>query len=121
MPKTAPNMKYIVDAVYAEGSKATGGPWKFGLGNAYDQVQPDGRGAFTEEAVRRIHDVDARFGHIKKHGGQNQYNHHAVDALNFLHDDGVTAEIYDIASDHGTSWHFWKRLEKNRDVWYYPA
>ena len=115
LPATAPNMKYILDALFAEK------PWDF---SEWNEDNPTGRGQFTEEGVQRIHDVDARFGHIRKRGGQNQYNGHAVDALNFKCDDGVTAEIYDIAGGKPGSkpaWHFWKRLPENLDKWYYPA
>lgn len=119
LPATAPNMKYILDALYAEKE------WNFA---EYNQQNPNGRGQFCHEGVQRIHDVDARFGHIDKHratwyhptGGRG----HAVDALCFKCDDGTTAEIYDIAggnADSKPSWHFWKRLADNLDKWFYPC
>ena len=119
LPATAPNMKYILDALFAEKD------WDFSESN---QQNPNGRGQFCHEGVQRIHDVDARFGHIDKHRATWYHNTggrgHAVDALNFKCDDGVTAEIYDIAggkADSKPSWHFWKRLEENRDKWFYPC
>jgi hypothetical protein len=40
-------------------------------------------GRFTELALKHIRKVDARFGHVDKDGGEEQYNDHAVDAIKF--------------------------------------
>jgi hypothetical protein len=88
-------MTYILERVLNAGN------WQMTRGDAYDQQAADGRGAYTEAAVTAMHDVDARFGHVDKNPGQNQYNGHAVDAINFKRDDGTMAEIYDIISGSG--------------------
>jgi len=116
--ETAPNMLYILQQVFDAGSPR--GPWQFTMGNAYDQTEIDGRGAFMEKAVQAIHDVDARFGHIRKDPGQNQYNGHAVDALVFKNDDGVTGEAFDVIGTTIT-WGFIIRDTVALSKWYYPA
>jgi hypothetical protein len=114
----APNMKYILDQVFARQH------WNLLEANQY---APDGRGAFTEAVVTALHDVDARWGHVDKADGTgpspNRYNGHAVDAINFKNDDGITAEIYDIVSgatgDYG--WGFSSRGTDELTKWKYPA
>lgn len=108
----APNMMSILQQVL------TSKPWKFTMGDAYDKTQPDGRGGYTEAAVAAMHAQDARFGHIRKNPGQNQYNGHAVDAINFKDDDGKTSEIYDIISST-IQWNFVNRSAANLKVWYF--
>lgn len=111
--ETAPNMFSILESVYNSQT------WR--LDEAYED-ELDGRGAFTEAAVTAMHDQDARFGHIQKNPGQNQYNGHAVDALVFKNDDGTTGEIFDIVTGSGDlCWRFVDRSEGNLEKWYYPA
>ena len=111
--ETAPNMFSVLESVNASR------PWR--LAEAYED-EADGRGAFVEAAVTAMHDTDARFGHIQKNPGQNQYNGHAVDALVFKNDDGTTGEIFEIVTDSGElCWRFVDRSEANLGKWYYPA
>jgi hypothetical protein len=59
-------------------------------------------------------------GHIRKSGGQNQYNGHAVDAINWKNPDGMTAEIYDIVSGSGSiQWGFSSRSAGALRLWYF--
>lgn len=115
LPETAPNMFYILQRVYGDGSQ-----WNLAEGF---QTAPNGRGAFTEAAVTAMHDVDARWGHIKKNPGQNQYNGHAVDAVVYKNPDGVTGEIFDIVSGGAgkIQWVFDSRDAAGLSKWYYPA
>lgn len=71
--------------------------------NTYDQGDFDlstkeGCGQFVEAACENLHILDSsKWGHLRKHSGQNQYNGHAVDALNLLLPSGDTkAGVYDI-------------------------
>ncbi len=91
-PSIAPNMYDTLVAV-----KATQA-WVFNGGDAYDQTNPLGRGAFTEAAVAAMHAIDPLWGHIQKFPGQNQYNGHAVDACMYKRADLTAGEIFDIVS-----------------------
>jgi len=117
LSETAPNMNYIVQRVAGQ-TAPNGQAWN--LHEAYED-DPNGRGMFTEVVVRALHDVDARFGHVGKDPGQNQYNGHSVDAVDFKNDDGVTGEVYDIVSGGGApGWGFSERNEDNLRRWRYP-
>lgn len=118
-------MMYIM-----EKALATKAVWNFNKGDIYDGTADDGRGAFNRLAIQMMHDVDARFGYIKKTAG-NRYKlsdpvGHANDALAFLNDDGVTGEIYDTLLGEGAvakdrlTWGFKGRSEGERDRWMYP-
>lgn len=114
LPPQAPNRMDILQQVLA--SKT----WHLSNGDAYDQTQPDGRGAFTEAAVAALHAADDRFGHVKKNPGQNQYNGHAVDAIDWKNPDGVTAEVYDILDGSGNlQWGFQGRDANALSLWYF--
>jgi hypothetical protein len=56
---------------------------------AYDLSTKSGCGTFTEKVADDFHafyfDRGQMWGHIKKEGGQNQYNEHAVDAIQNLY------------------------------------
>jgi hypothetical protein len=58
---------------------------------AYDLSTKSGCGTFTEQVAldfaRFYADRNQRWGHIKKTGAQNQYNGHAVDAIQNLYGD----------------------------------
>lgn len=112
LPAGAPNMTATLNTV--AGSQT----WKFDGGDAYDQTQPNGRGAFTEAAVAACHAIDPRWGHIKKNPGQNQYNGHAVDFMVWKNPDGVTAEGYDILSTT-IHWNFGGRDANLLAKWYF--
>ena len=123
LPSEMPNMRYILEEVKA--SKPAG-YWKFEMGDEYDKWQPDGRGAFMDEAVRRMHDVDARFGHFNKTPPHNGYRPGggAVDAVCFKNDDGVTQEGADcIGTD--ITWGPYPRKSRTPDgdynCWIYPG
>lgn len=119
LPATAPNMMYIIENLYATGKYDISG---------VKSLSPNGRGALCEASVVAMHDIDPRFGHLDKIDGTgplpNRYNGHAVDALTFKCDDGVTGEIYDIflGSDAGAiGWRMDSRDAHGLDVWKYPA
>lgn len=122
LPETAPNMTHILNQVYAQNAP-NGQAWDL---REHNSQAANGRGMFTEVAVRAMHDVDARFGHVRKDPGQNQYNGHSVDAVNFKNDDGVTAEIIDIvagtesAGSENIMWGWDDRSADNLDRWKYP-
>lgn len=110
--EAAPNMYAIVVDVYNSRT------WR--LAEAYED-ELDGRGAFTEACATAMHDQDAHFGHVTKTPGQNQYNGHAVDAVNYLNDDG-TGEVYIIVTTSGEiCWRFEDRSTYNGSHWHYPA
>jgi len=119
--ESAPNMFEVVKQVRASRK------WVLGKGDAYDSTASDGRGEFTEQCANSMHDLDARWGHIKKNPGQLQYNKHSVDSVIFLNDDHVTAEIFSIVStptvkgDVTIKWEFVSRNSNSRSLWYYPA
>lgn len=122
LSETAPNMTYILNQVYAQNAP-NGQPWDL---REHNSQAANGRGMFTEVAVRAMHDVDARFGHVRKDPGQNQYNGHSVDAVNFKNDDGVTAEIIDIVAgtespgSENIMWGWDDRSANNLDRWKFP-
>lgn len=108
---TAPNGMATMEAVYASQT------WR--LAEIYED-EPDGRGAFTGAVVTALHAIDANWGHVRKNPGQNQYDGHAVDAINWKRPDGTTAEIYDIVSGDGQLvWGFVDGTPANLAVWYY--
>ena len=121
LPETAPNMTYILAQVLDAGAP-NGQPWNLAESNSQ---AANGRGKFTEVAVTALHDVDPRWGHIKKNPGQNQFNGHSVDAINYKSADGTTAEIIDIVAGRNTPpyliWAWDDRSSANLEKWYYPA
>ncbi len=62
-----PNRFDIVQAVWNRGG--------------WNLATKEGCGQFTEAVAVALHEVDAEFGHLKKHGAQNQFNGHAVDSV----------------------------------------
>lgn len=111
LPADAPNMISVLQQVLDSGT------WQ--LGELYED-ETYGRGAFTEAAVNALHAQDAQWGHIQKSGGQNHYNGHAVDAINWKNPDGMTAEIYDIVSGSGSiQWGFSSRSANALRLWYF--
>lgn len=73
-----PNRRSIVDEVFATGR--------------YELVTKAGNGCFTEEVAFRLAQREpGQWFHLKKSGGQNQWNGHAVDAV--LHESGYAVDI----------------------------
>ena len=108
---TAKNMLWVLEQVHNTQT------WR--LGKEFEDA-PDGRGAFIEAAVVRLHAIDPNWGHIRKHGGQNQYNGHAVDAIIYKRPDGSAAEIYDVVSGAGhIKWGFVSAKAADLDKWYF--
>lgn len=60
-------------------------------------VTEEGCGRFTEACCAALHEINPQWGHIKKVGAQNQFNGHAVDAIQLLA--GEQKGIYDIIVD----------------------
>lgn len=92
----------------------------------YNLKTKEGCGQFTEDCCEDLHIVDSdEWGHIKKSGAQNQYNGHAVDAIQLLHDTKETkAGIYDIifSSESEDAKPVFNRAgDPNKSLWYYPA
>jgi hypothetical protein len=104
-----PNESATIQVIFA--SKA----WIFDQGDEFDRTNPMGRGAFTEECVRVLHGKDPNWGHIRKNPGQNQYNGHAVDFIQYKRDDLAAAVGVDIASSGPT----WGPTEGFINKWYY--
>lgn len=92
----------------------------------FDLSSKDGCGEFTEAACEALHNQSsAKWGHLKKSGAQNQYNGHAVDAVQLLSGTpGADAGIYDIIQNSESDE---ARVVFNRvgppdaEKWYYPA
>jgi hypothetical protein len=86
-PNPDADPKAIIDAVYESGD--------------FDLATHDGCGQFTEAVCTALHEQQSGlWGHIKKSGAQNQYNSHAVDAVQLLGQAGSTQPgIYDIVHD----------------------
>jgi len=92
----------------------------------YDLSTHDGCGQFLEACVTALHDeMSKNYGHLRKTGSQNQYNGHAVDALQLLVRDGETkAGVYDIilSSESPDAKPAFNYVGEPRpDLWYYPA
>jgi len=112
LPEQAPNVSGTIKSVY------DGGTWNLEEEN---EQASDGRGAFTGAVVNALNAQDPAWGHIKKFGGQNQYNGHAVDAINWKNPDGVTAEIYDIVSGSGGLIFLFRGRDTNSlSLWRFP-
>lgn len=102
----------IINQVYATG--------------LYDLNTKDGCGKFTEACCTQLHARHSTgWGHIRKVGAQNNYNGHAVDAIQLNVKVGNTnADVYDIiisseSSDAKPS--FNSKGPFNQSLWYYPA
>jgi hypothetical protein len=109
----APDMLTTLQAVYDAGT------WDLSEAN---EDAADGRGAFVEVAVEALHALDPNWGHVRKDGAQNQYNGHAVDAINWKRPDGLTSEIYDVVGGSGDLvWNFIDASAANLALWYFPA
>jgi hypothetical protein len=63
----------------------------------HDLTTKEGCGRFTEACCAALHAVNPLWGHIKKSGAQNQFNGHAVDAIQLLAGEGNG--IFDIIFD----------------------
>lgn len=97
----------------------------------YDLRTKEGCGRFTEECCDQLHSLfSKKYGHVRKSGAQNQYNGHAVDAINLLtdhvnHDNTLTeAGVYDIivSSESEEARPAFNRAGPPApDLWYYPA
>lgn len=93
----------------------------------FNLATKEGCGKFTEECCKQLHERHHQlWGHIRKSGAQNQFNGHAVDAIQLLaaHSDGTKAGIYDIISssestDAKPAFNF--AGDPRTDLWYYPA
>ena len=97
----------------------------------YAQTQPqlwthEGCGKFTEDCCAALHSQhSAYWGHIRKNPGQNQFNGHAVDAVQLaLNVPGCNAGVYDIiyssvSAEAKPAFNFAGPPEY--DLWFYPA
>lgn len=83
----------------------------------------EGCGLFVEACCTALHDsLPDLWGHIRKTGAQNQWNGHAVDAVQCLTgaDMGIWDIIHDSESANATPEYIYKG-EPAPDLWYYPA
>ena len=92
----------------------------------FDLSTKHGCGQFTEECCEQLHILNSRtWGHIKKEPAQNQFNSHAVDAVQCLVDvEGAMAGIYDIIQDSESldaKPAFNYKEPPNPSLWMYPA
>jgi hypothetical protein len=67
-----PNHRDVVEKVFSAGT--------------WDLRSAAGCGVFTEAAVAALHKVDPRWGFLRKHQGQTQWNGHSVDGALYLSD-----------------------------------
>jgi hypothetical protein len=85
----------------------------------HDLSTKEGCGQFTEACCTELHNRHSLgWGHVKKMGAQNNYNGHAVDAIQYH------AGIYDIitSSESPQARPAFNRAGDFRpDLWYYPA
>lgn len=88
--QSVPNYGGEVHAVYAQGS--------------YNLESHDGACAFTMAVAQALHQIDARFGLLKKNPGQNQCHdtRTAVDAVLYLSDTPGQSTAVDIIHDVGS-------------------
>lgn len=109
--------RQAIDEIYATG--------------LYDLKTKEGCGRFTEECCNQLHSLFSRqYGHVRKSGAQNQFNGHAVDAINLLQDhanhDGSTTRsgVYDIiiSTESPEARPSFNRVgDANPELWYFPA
>ena len=92
----------------------------------FDLSTKEGCGLYTEACCTALHEQQSPlWGHIRKEPAQNQYNGHAVDAIQLLAKAGHTdAGIYDIvwsteSPEAEPAWSFKGPPDPN--LWYYPA
>jgi hypothetical protein len=121
-PNEMPSMQGTVNQVAGE-QAPNGTAWDLSEAN---EDAPNGRGVFTGICVDRMHAADARFGHFHKTAGHNQYEGHAVDAVCFKNDDGLSQEGADIVTGSGgPTWGPYDRSARIPDgdynCWIYPA
>ena len=123
-PPQMPNMMYILEQV--KNSKPAG-YWKFTMGDEYDKYQPDGRGAFTAEAVERPCTMSMPgLATSTRRAPHNGYvpSGGAVDAVCFLNDDGVSVEGADIIGTD-IKWQVYDQAARVPDgdynCWIYPG
>lgn len=94
--------------------------------NKFDLSTKEGCGQLVEESCENLHIINSdKWGHVKKTGAQNNYNGHAVDAMQLLKDSETTkAGIYDIifSSESSEARIVFNRAgDPNPALWYYPA
>jgi hypothetical protein len=89
----------------------------------FDLSTHEGCGKFTEACCKQLHDLNSpQWGHFRKNPGQNQYNGHAVDAVQCLtgkHIGGWDI-IHDSVSPSATP-AFNYAGPPAPEAWYYPA
>lgn len=99
--------------------------WVYSSGayGEFDLNTKQGCGEYTEACVTCLNTwVSGSFGHIKKTGGQNQWNGHAVDALMNLAGDGCG--IWDIIHDSeapGAVPSYNYKGTPEPELWYFPT
>lgn len=113
-PSTALTPFQIIQAVQAK--------------NKFDLSTKEGCGQLVEASVKELHERHSpSWGHIKKTGAQNQYNGHAVDAMQLLQtvltSNGNTEQgIYDIITSSESpdaKVAFNRQGDCRPDLWYY--
>jgi hypothetical protein len=107
-PTTSKDPQAIINAIFASG--------------AHSLATKEGCGRFTEACCAALHEVDPMWGHIKKSGAQNQFNGHAVDAIQLL--TGETRGIYDIIFDSespNAKPSFNRKGDPDGVLWFFPA
>jgi len=89
---------------------------------AHSLATKEGCGKFTEACCAALHEVDPNWGHIRKSGAQNQFNGHAVDAIQLRSGEG--SGIYDIivSSESPDAKPAFNRVgDPNLQLWFFPA
>ncbi len=79
----APNLQHVIEP----------------LASGYDLSTKEGVGQFTEVAVAALHQIDRRWGHLRKNPGQTQYNGHAHDGALYLSDTPGQSQFVDFVAN----------------------
>lgn len=92
----------------------------------FDLARKEECGKFTEACCEALHkNHSTGWGHIRKFGAQNQFNGHAVDAIQLLGDTTDTRQgIYDLIFDSESpdaKPQFIRKGDSDFSLWYYPA
>ena len=67
----------------------------------FDLRSEAGQGAFVDAVVACLHAGDARWGHLKKSGGQSHLHHHAEDAALYLSNEEGQSQAVDFIGGAG--------------------
>jgi hypothetical protein len=107
-PTTSKDPETIINAIFAS--------------RAHNLATKEGCGRFTEACCAALHAVNPKWGHIKKTGAQNQFNGHAVDAIQLLEGEGngIFDIIFDSESPNAKA-QFIRKGNPDLTLFFFPA